>query len=60
MPKVAYFLLVFGVFILVFAIAVTNFYADPDIPLWIRIGVVLLGLIMVCMGIFLNVRHNKV
>ena len=59
MPNIAYFLLIFGVGILVLAIATSNFYADPDIPLWVRIGVVLLGVIMVCIGIFLNVRRNK-
>jgi len=58
MPKKAYFLLCFGTSMVVLAF-VSGLYALSDIPYWIRIGIVLLGVIMVFAGIFLNVRHNK-
>ncbi|MCL1977840.1 MAG: hypothetical protein FWG55_07065 [Candidatus Bathyarchaeota archaeon] len=52
--------LLFTLVIIITAISiVVNFYTNSDIPHWVIIGVVLLEVLMVCMGVFLTVRHNR-
>jgi len=58
MPKKAYALLVFGTCIVV-SIFTSGLYKSSDIPFWVSIGLVLLGVIMVCAGIFVTMRDSK-
>ncbi|MCL2642364.1 MAG: hypothetical protein FWD52_02450 [Candidatus Bathyarchaeota archaeon] len=57
-PLVARFLFTLVMLIAVMGV-VFNFYTNSDIPHLAIIGVVLLEVIMVCIGVFLTVKHNK-
>jgi len=62
MSKKARLLLSYGTFFVVMTFIsglYKGLYKDSDIPFWVSICLVLLGVIMVCVGIFVTMRDSK-